>query len=210
MQLPCLFFYLILYNISIMYYLVGLGNPGDDYKLTRHNTGRIVVSDFCKSAGWRIGFNKKLNALVSGGKYKKEKIICLLPETFMNNSGKSLKNLINSKKKAENLIIIHDDLDLPLGRFKISFGSGSAGHKGVESVIKSIKTKDFIRIKVGISPSTSSGKIKKPESKKIIDFIIGNFKPKELGTLKKISKKITSALEIIITEGVQKAMNLYN
>ncbi|MFA4890535.1 MAG: aminoacyl-tRNA hydrolase [Candidatus Paceibacterota bacterium] len=198
-----------------MYYIVGLGNPGEEYKLSRHNTGRIIVEDFKKSEGLDdFEFDKKINALVSEGNPPagggKEKVILILPETFMNKSGSSLKNLITSKKKAENLVVIHDDVDLPLGKFKIKFGSGSAGHKGVESIMRMIKTKEFIRIKVGVSPTTPSGKIKKPESKKMGDFILRNFSPKEQAVIKKESKKITSALEAIIGKGLGKAMNLFN
>lgn len=173
-----------------MYYIVGLGNPGEEYELTRHNTGRLALADFAKSepAGVKIIF----------------------PDTFMNKSGLALKPIITSKNKAKNLIVVHDDLDLPLGRFKIVFGRDSAGHKGVESVIKNIKTKDFIRIRVGISPVTPSGKIKKPPAEKVINHIISKFKPNELLVIKKISKKITSAIEVIIKEGLQKAMSLYN
>ncbi len=159
--------------------------------MTRHNTGRLALADF-----------------IINGEKKKVKVI--FPETFMNNSGKILRPIITSKKKAGDLIVVHDDLDLPLGRFKIAFGSGSAGHRGVESIIKNIKTKDFIRIRVGISPSTPSGKIKKPDAKKVIDYIIGKFKPSELAIIKKISKKITPAIEAIMNEGLQKAMSLYN
>jgi len=169
-----------------MYYIVGLGNPGEEYELTRHNTGRLALADFAK--------NNKV----------------IFPDTFMNNSGKALKNLIKSKKAAKNLIVVHDDIDLPLGRFKIVFGRDSAGHKGVESVIKNIKTKDFIRIRVGTSPITPGGKIKKPPAEKVIAHIIGKFKPAELKIVNKLSKKITSAIEVITKEGLQKAMSLYN
>lgn len=194
-----------------MYYIVGLGNPGEEYKLSRHNTGRIIVDGFRKSEGLNdFELDKKISALVSEGKVKKEKVMMIMPETFMNKSGLSLKNIIISKKKAESLIVIHDDIDLPLGKFKIKFGSGSAGHKGVESVMRAIKTKDFIRIKVGVSPTTPGGKIKKPAGKKIGDFILNNFTPKEIIIIKKNSKKITSALEAIISEGLGKAMNLFN
>ncbi|NOY35369.1 MAG: aminoacyl-tRNA hydrolase [bacterium] len=194
-----------------MYYVVGLGNPGGEYELSRHNAGRIVLADFIKKQ--KIAepeFNKKLKALVSEGKITKEKFQIIFPETFMNKSGLSVKPVITSKKKAANLIVVHDDVDLPLGKFKISVGKGSAGHKGVESIIKNIKTKDFIRIRVGISFATPKGKLKKPNGEKMLDFIIGNFKPKELPVLKKISKKITSALEEIISDGVNKAMSNYN
>lgn len=194
-----------------MYYIVGLGNPGDEYKISRHNAGRIVLDIFRKKQKLDdFEFNKKLNALVCEGKIKKEKLQLLAPETFMNKSGLSLKSIITSKKKAESLILIHDDIDLPLGKFKISFGKGSAGHRGVESVVKNIKTIDFIRVRVGVAPSTLSGKIKKPTGEKMIDFIIGNFKPAELEILKKISNKITSALEVIMEDDVYKAMNLFN
>lgn len=188
-----------------MYYIVGLGNPGEEYKMTRHNTGRMIVEDFAKSkkfANW--AFDKKSNALKSEGKIKKEKVLLLLPETFMNNSGNAVMKFITSKKKAENLIVAHDDLDLPLGRFKISFAKSSGGHKGVESVIKKIKTDKFIRIRVGTSPK------KKPQGKDVIKFLMGKFTPKELLVFKKTSKKITSAIEMIVTEGLQKAMNEFN
>lgn len=193
-----------------MHYIIGLGNPGEEYKISRHNTGRIIVEDFAKFAGWRFEFNKKLNALVSEGKIKKEKAMLILPETFMNKSGNSVKPLIKSKKGAENLIVVHDDLDIPLGKIKISFGKNSGGHRGVESIMRAIKTKDFIRIRVGISPTTPKGKIKKPEGKKVIAHILENFKPKELEIIKKNSKKIVLALETIITEGLGKAMSVYN
>ncbi len=194
-----------------MHYIVGLGNPGEEYKLSRHNTGRIVLAEFIKSQKIdEMEFNKKLNALVAEGKIKKENFQIIMPETFMNKSGNSVKPLIKSKKTAENLIVIHDDLDIPLGKFKISFGKNSGGHRGVESIMRAVKTKDFIRIRVGISPSTPSGKIKKPEGKKVIEHILGNFKSREIDILKKTSKKISLALESIILEGLSRAMSAHN
>ncbi len=194
-----------------MYYIVGLGNPGEEYKLSRHNAGRIVIGGFIKKE--KIDepeFNKKLKALVSEGKIAKEKFQIIFPETFMNKSGLSVKPLITSKKKAENLIVVHDDVDLAIGKFKISAGKGSGGHKGVESIMKNIKTKDFIRIRVGVSPATPAGKLKKPNGDKMLDFIIGNFKPKELDALKKATKKIASAMETILTNGIGRAMSEFN
>jgi len=166
------------------------------------------VENFAKKSdfpAWNT--DKKLSALVTESKVSK----LILPQTFMNKSGNSLKLLITSKKKAENLIVIYDDLDMPLGKLKISFGRGSGGHKGVESIVRAIKTKDFIRIRVGIAPATPSGKIKKPKGeKKIVDFILGNFSKKETETLKKVSGKVSEALEVIIKEGRAKAMNKFN
>lgn len=185
-----------------MFYIIGLGNPGEEYKNTRHNTGSLAVENFAKKNKLEFFENEK---------FGKEKIQLLLPKTFMNKSGTPLKLLITSKKKAENLIVIYDDLDIPLGKFKISFGRGSGGHKGVESVVKSIKTKDFIRIRIGIVSTTPNGKIKKLKGdQKIIDFILGDFKKLELEKLKKVFKKVSEALEVIIKEGKSKAMNEFN
>lgn len=195
-----------------MYVIVGLGNPGVEYENSRHNTGRMLVEYFAKKQGFEAwNEDKKHKTLVSEGKVGKEKTILLLPETFMNKSGLSVKSFITSKKKAEQLVVIYDDLDLPLCKLKISFGRGSGGHKGIESVVRSIKTKDFIRIRVGITPTTPNGKLKKPKGdKKVHDFIIGVFKKAELEALKKVSKKVNFALETIILEGRQKAMNEFN
>jgi len=195
-----------------MFYIIGLGNPGEEYKNSRHNTGVLSVLHFAKKNDMKI-FNadKKIRAIVSIGKIGKEKIMLILPQTFMNKSGLSAGVIVTSRKKAENLIVVYDDLDMPLGKFKISFGRGSGGHKGVESVARAVKTKDFIRVRVGIAPSTPSGKIKKPKGEKdIINFILGDFSKKEIDILKKVFKNITEALELIIKEGRAKAMNVYN
>lgn len=183
-----------------MYAVIGLGNPGKEYEGTRHNTGRMAVLAFAKTSGaneWVT--DKKTQSLKSEVKAGKEKITCLLPETFMNKSGKAVLGL-----KPNNIILFHDDLDLPLGKFKISFGRGSGGHKGVESVMRALKSRDFVRIRIGISPK------KKPDAKKINDFILKKFSPAEIEILKKIFKKTPETIGAIVTGGLQKAMNLYN
>ena len=141
--------------------LVGLGNPGEEYKNTRHNTGRILIS-FIES---------KI----------KSKVKFITPDTFMNNSGKAVAPFIKTKKDLENLVVIYDDIDLPLGTMKISFNRSSGGHNGVGSIIKSVKSEAVVRIRVGISPSTPTGKIKKPQGEdKILKFLLGEFKKTEL------------------------------
>ena len=182
-----------------MFYLVGLGNPGEEYENTRHNTGRMVVEAFCK-AGKFDDFkeDKKTQSLKTEGKTGKEKITCLLPETFMNKSGSALKKIITSKKGAGKMIVVHDDVDLAFGRFKFSFGKGSAGHKGVESIMRAVKTKDFHRIRVGVSPATPKGKLKKPKGEKMLDFIMGKFRPAEEKILKTTIEKIIPEIEKII------------
>jgi PTH1 family peptidyl-tRNA hydrolase len=195
-----------------MHYIVGLGNPGEEYMNTRHNTGRIMLEYFKKQnnlSDWEE--NKKIKALVSEGKLKKEKIMLVEPETFMNKSGVSVFPLVKSKKAAENLIVIYDDLDLPIGKFKISFNRSSGGHRGVESIIKALKTEAFVRIRVGISPVTPSGKLKKPSGDKVVgDYILGKFRETEEQSLKKLSKKINEAIAMIILESREKAMGEFN
>jgi len=155
--------------------------------------------------------DKKTQALKSAGSIGSESVTLLMPETMMNNSGKSLKDLVNTPKKAEKLVVIYDDLDLALGSYKISFDRGSGGHRGLESVIKNIKTKAFVRIRVGISPATPSGKLKKPQGEdKVIDFILGKWKLAEQEEMKKVSKKISEALFCLIEEGRAIAMNRFN
>jgi len=187
------------YN-KFMFYLIGLGNPGKEYENTRHNTGRMVVEAFCRAQKFDdFGEDKKTQSLKTEGKISKEKITCLLPETFMNKSGSALKKIITSKKGAGKMIVVHDDVDLALGKFKVSFGKGSAGHKGVESVMRAVKTKDFCRVRIGISPSTPKGSLKKPKGEKMMDFIVGKFKPAEEKILQKTIKGIVPEIEKIIS-----------
>ena len=194
-----------------MRYIVGLGNPGEEYEMTRHNAGRMAVLEFIKKEGIdQPEFDKKLKALVAKGEIGGEKIQIILPETFMNKSGDSLKPLALSAKKAENLVVVHDDIDLPLGKVKISFGKNSGGHKGVESVIKAVKTINFTRVRIGISSTNAKGVVKKPSGDKFLDYIVGKLKPAELAEMKKSAKKTAEALSVIISDGTEKAMGEFN
>lgn len=142
---------------------------------------------------------------------KKGSYKVLVPDTYMNLTGKAVAKLVKSKKAAEKLIVVHDDLDLPLGTIKVSWNRGPGGHNGVLSIIKAVKTEEFTRVRVGISPSTPSGKLKKPMGAAPVEkFILGEFSKKEMEGLKKISKKVTEALEIILKEGTVRAMNVCN
>jgi PTH1 family peptidyl-tRNA hydrolase len=196
--------------MSQNYIVVGLGNPGEEYVETRHNVGRMVLDAFQKSFAlkeWQL--DNKLKALKIEAKVGKNKALFLKPETFMNKSGESVKSLIKTKKVAETLVVIHDDLDLPLGKIKISFNKSSGGHKGVESIMRAIKTEAFIRLRLGISGETASGKIKKPDGEeKVIDAILGDFKKTEALELKKTIKRAVLALELIIKEGREKATSM--
>ena len=196
---------------SMSYIILGLGNPGEEYESTRHNAGAIVLDVFTKKVGaleWKKDNNR--SSLVAKVELGKEKLILVKPQAFMNKSGIAVKDLAGAKKKLENLIVIHDDLDLPIGSMKIVFNRGSGGHKGVESIIRSVKSEAFVRIRVGICPTTPSGKLKKPDHTKLMDFIVEPFKKPEMDLIKKVAKKASEALEVMITDSRQKAMTDFN
>ena len=187
--------------------IAGLGNPGKEFDGTRHNVGRDFLSALAKKEGikeWKE--DKKLHAQSAKAELFGKKSLLVLPDTYMNNSGKAFLSIVASKKQAEQLIVVQDELDLPLGIVKIAFGSSAGGHRGVDSIQKALKTKDFVRIRVGISSSTASGKIKKPDSEKVVDFVLGKFKPSEEDKLKKMKKTVFEAIELIVTEGRDAAM----
>lgn len=196
----------------MQYTIVGLGNPGEEYAKTRHNTGRMVVEAFRKKNDFpEWSRDMGLKALVSKGAFGKDKITLLTPDNFMNNSGKSVAPLIKNAKDAERTIVVYDDLDLPFGSMKISFNRSSGGHKGLESIIKALKTPAFARLRIGICPTTPRGKIKKPKGEQaIMDFIIGEFKKLELDEIKKITKKGSDALALILEEGREIATGKVN
>jgi PTH1 family peptidyl-tRNA hydrolase len=193
------------------YIIAGLGNPGGEYENTRHNTGRIVLNAVAEEFDGEFELEKKLNAQVAEVKIGKEKVTLIAPDTFMNKSGKAIGPLVKNVKAAEKLVVIYDDFQLPLGRMKISFNKSSGGHKGLESVIKAVKTEAFPRIRIGTAAANAKGDAKIPHGdEKIEKFILGRFKPDELKILKKVAKRATEAVEMIVKEGREKAMNVFN
>ena len=188
--------------------IVGLGNPGKEYEKTRHNAGRSAVLLVAKQGDFpEFVFNKTMNALVSKGKAA----TLLLPETMMNLSGKAVVALVKNPKAAKNLLVVHDDLDLPLGTIKMVFGRGSGGHKGVESIMRAIKTKDFARLRIGISATGKKHQAKKISGEeKVIKHVIGKWKPGEEAALKKILKKAAEAAQRFAAEGIEEATMFAN
>lgn len=196
-----------------MYTIVGLGNPGNEYATTRHNTGRILVTHFAETSEFpEFRKDKKSNAEVTESAIGSKKTLLVLPDTFMNKSGSAVSRYVKSVKAAKELVVVHDDIDLPLGVLRISFGRGDGGHNGVASVMRGIKTKDFIRVRVGVSPKSAKGVAKKPSGEeKILKFLLGKFPPAEYKELSgKISKRANELLALIVSEGYVAAMNKFN
>jgi len=192
--------------------IVGLGNPGGEYKNTRHNAGRLVLEEFRVAQNLpEREYKKTYQALVTKGEVAGKEVLLIEPETYMNDSGKSLVSLVKSKKQATQMVVIHDDIDLPLGTWKFSFNRGSGGQKGVESIAATLKTKEFIRVRVGILGTTPTGKPKKPKGgEAVVKFVLGKFKEDEMEVLKKVGKEISQALETVLTDGLDRAMNQWN
>ncbi len=183
--------------------ILGLGNPGKEYEGTRHNAGRDTALLVAKKNEFpEFLLDKKANALKSEGRIAKTKVLIALPETFMNKSGNAVAKLIRPKKELRELVVIHDDLDLPVGRVKISFGKNSGGHKGVESVMRALRTKQFVRIRIGICPK------KKPSTEKqMMSFIVGRFSPTEQPLIKKIQKHVVQTIQTMAEFSLERAMS---
>jgi peptidyl-tRNA hydrolase, PTH1 family len=172
--------------------IAGLGNPGKEYEETRHNAGFMFVDYFRGNdaapdfSDWE--FSKKLNSEICSGKYKERKIILLKPQTFMNPSGEAVAAAKKYfKVKLENIFVAHDEIDLPLGTFRFSKNSSSAGHQGAQNIIDRLKTKDFTRIRIGIG-----GKKDKKIATK--NYVLGKFTSAELRNIKNAFKGSTVEL----------------
>jgi PTH1 family peptidyl-tRNA hydrolase len=190
-----------------MIIIIGLGNPGKKYENTRHNVGFMAIDKFAEDNNFpKFELQKKFDALV----FKNEDVLLAKPETFMNESGVSAKKLL-SKTSTKDIIVIHDDIDLPVGKIKIVKDRGSAGHKGVESIIHNIGNNNLIRIRIGIAgPSfakATDGQAKKIKAKSVV---LKKFSPEEQTLIKSTIEKVVQALNLIINEGLDKAMNEYN
>ncbi|MEK7579563.1 MAG: aminoacyl-tRNA hydrolase, partial [Patescibacteria group bacterium] len=195
------------------YLVVGLGNPGLEYEKTRHNAGRGAIVGWVKrESGVEWENDTKAKATVARFAVGKHAVVACLPDTFMNKSGSAVAYVAKIRKvKPENAIVVYDDMDLPLGRLKISFSRGSGGHKGVESTMRALKTPDFTRIRIGVAPTTPSGKIKKPSGDdKITKFLLGKMSSGDATALARAQKKAGEALDVLLAEGRPKAMNQFN
>ncbi len=184
--------------------IVGLGNPGRSYAASRHNIGFMCISHFAKEHG--IRFDRKQGKARTGvGEIAGEPVVLARPQTFMNRSGESVAALVKRFKIAlSDLIIIHDDLDLPLGRIRLSFGAGSGGHKGIDSIIDYLDSGDFSRLRVGV------GRPPEATEAAIIDYVLGDFTPEEGQVMKLVIPRVSDALLDLLTDGLAVAMNKYN
>jgi PTH1 family peptidyl-tRNA hydrolase len=194
--------------------IVGLGNPGKDYEDTRHNIGYMVVDKLAREIGrdslkWEQ--DDKRNAYVA----KVGDVIIAKPVTFMNNSGIAVKKLVDFYKlDPSDVWIVHDDLDLPLGKIRIREQGGTAGHNGLDSIITHLGTDKFTRFRLGIGRGKEDDKHETAPPRlghrSVIDFVLSRFTLSEAGELKKLIKHGVEAMQIALNDGMDKAMNRFN
>jgi PTH1 family peptidyl-tRNA hydrolase len=184
--------------------IVGLGNPGRAYASNRHNIGFICLNHFARTHG--VKFDKKQGlARIGLGEAGGNKLVLARPQTYMNLSGQSVSRLVQKFNiDLNDLLVIHDDLDLPLAKIRLSFGSSSGGHKGIESIIKELGSQDFIRIRVGI------GRPAEISDDEIIAYVLSDFTADEKQAIARVIPRVSEAILYLLTEGLTPAMNKFN
>lgn len=182
--------------------IIGLGNPGKRFEWTRHNLGWLVLDAMADVQDWNK--HHKANALISKIELEGQPVALLKPQTFMNESGRAVREYLSYHKgNPDQIIVIHDDIDLDLGTMKIITSGGSAGHNGVQSIIKELKTQDFIRVRLGIRAKS----IEKMPSDR---FVLHAFSFFEKRTVKKWLPKIVNAIECLIKNDPEECMNRFH
>jgi len=188
--------------------IAGLGNPGRTYANNRHNLGFICLNHFARTQG--IRFDKKQGQARTGsGEVAGSKVVLAKPQTYMNLSGQSVSRLVKRFNiDLGDLLVIHDDLDLPLGKIRIRRGGSAGGHKGIDSIISYLESQDFLRLKVGIGrPAASSAEISETD---IIAYVLNDFTPEEKEVVIQVVPRVSEAILCLLTEGLTTAMNKYN
>ncbi len=188
--------------------VVGLGNPGEKYQNVRHNLGFMALEEFRRKGSWGDWGNEgKFKAEI----IKKEEIILARPQTYMNNSGMAVSLLINYFKIApKDVIIVYDELDLPLGKIKVRMGGAAAGHHGVESIINSLGTDQFIRVRLGIGNLKTQSGEHKAAHVSAEKFVLEPFIHSEKSAVKHMIKQALKALQILLEQGLEKAQSQFN
>ena len=186
-----------------MLLITGLGNPGTPYSNTRHSIGFKVIDRLAReryTTGWRL----KCKALVANTELEGQKIILAKPQTYMNKSGESVVSLLHWYRLSnQDLIVICDDVDLPLGRLRIRGKGGDGGHRGLRSIIDLVGSKDFTRLRVGV------GRPLEPDFE-MVDWVLSRFSSEEALIVDQMVEKAVQAIKTIAADGLEKAMNVYN
>ena len=181
--------------------IVGLGNPGPQYSWTRHNAGFMVLDRLSRLSGIPVT-RKAFSGLAGDGNWEGERVYLLKPQTFMNLSGRSVAEALRFYKLSlADLIVIHDDLDIPFGQVRLKEGGGHGGHNGLRSLAQELGSADYARIRVGIG---------RPEHGDVVNYVLANFAKGEMDALLEIVDGALDALAMLLKEGLPKAMSIFN
>ena len=188
-------------EVSNLKVIAGLGNPGDKYSETRHNIGFMITAELAER--YNVKSSYKFDGLLGDFFYEGEKILIFQPMKYMNKSGQPISKLLNYYNLGvRDLLVIHDDLDLDLGQMRFKRNGSSGGHNGIKSIINSLDGKEFKRLKIGIG--------RPPEYLSVPDYVLTTFSNDEEKIVKKVVDNAVSAVELMLKENIQKAMNKFN
>lgn len=189
--------------------IVGLGNPGRGYTNNRHNVGFACLNHFARKYGIRFD-RKRALARTGIGEVAGHKVVLARPQTYMNQSGQSVSRLVSRFDiDLNNLLVIHDDLDLPVGKIRIRHGSGSGGHKGIGSIISSLESQGFYRLRVGIGRPAVESSTPISEAD-VVAYVLGDFTSEEKQLITQVIPKVSEAIHCLLSQGLTIAMNKYN
>lgn len=185
-----------------MFLIVGLGNPGDTYERTRHNCGFLVIDELARRAGRELR-TPECQSRTTKAKLGRAETLLVKPQTFMNLSGVSVAALMKKYEiRAENILIISDDVALPLGQLRLRREGSAGGQNGLKSIIKEIGTQSFARLRIGVAPDHPI--------RNLSDFVLGEFSKGERETLNETILKAADAVEVLLQDGIAEAMSKYN
>jgi len=190
-------------RIKNMYVIVGLGNPGSKYENTRHNIGFIAIDAVSTAYNIPLDFVKH-NAICGKGIISGEKVLLVKPQTFMNNSGQSVGEIIRYYKAdpEEDLLVLYDDINLDVGRLRVRAKGSAGGHNGIKSIISHVGTEKFQRIRIGVG--------EKPKGWDLADYVLGRFPKNEEQTVENGIMDSVNAVKTVVEEGIDSAMNKFN
>ncbi len=183
--------------------IVGLGNPGDEYKMTRHNIGFMLIDRIAST--FNISMKRKFQGMYGIGEILGKKVYLLKPETYMNRSGISVRECADFYKiDVSDIIVAHDDINIPFDSIKLKHNGSSGGHNGIKSMINMLSTQEFKRLKIGVGMDMDA------KGGDQSNYVLGKFNQYELKSMDDILGRSVSALELVLTDGIVKAMNEFN
>ena len=187
-----------------MWLIIGLGNPGPKYSLTRHNIGFMSLDYFAQSLAPAVRWQNEHKAETCKFKIEEEPVLLAKPQTFMNLSGESVLALMNFYKiNLDHVIVAHDDIDQPFGGMKLQKNRGHGGHNGIRSISELLGTADYIRLKLGVGRPLHAGM-------EVADYVLGKFSNEEQASLSNFLNRSVDALESVLFDGLSKASTLFN